>query len=1633
MRAFHLKTPALFARPLRGRARTTHSARWTRRPLALWAALLLATPLPALAGEFVMGLDLDQSGHEDCSATLSDQNGSQEFTGLDRWIEVIVDSTPPARITSLTVWACDGDTFTTSPYSNTSDWPVAVGAGVDGTDAVEWEVPSTVLEGAQSIRLVVGSLQDGVNVDAMLSADPIVITAPTSVPLLSRFASLMLALAVCLVAFLFLRRLPKQSVAFLLVSLLALADHRAGASIGLIIDGLLADWAGIPVSALDPAGDSSDPYGRGDIHALTATLDSGTLFVRLDADAIEDAPCQASPPIAHAADLSACADTPSSDTCSLECSPGWQASQADIACEYGVWDPAATCSPIVLEVSENMSLAEDLAVARLELASGTTLSLADGVALSVGELTLAPGSELGNASAHLSLAVGDTATLSGDARIVASQLTLSGGDWSLDDTASIAGNLDADVRNLNVCPDCVITASGQGHPATAGLGGAASSATLRSASGAGYGGSGGTGYNSSSAGGDAYGEGLAPDHLGSGGGNGCAGAGAGGVGGGALRILVSETLTLAGRLLADGTNGAHCTNQVQYGGGGGSGGSIWIAAGTLEAPSGNRITALGGQGGGSHSVYRGGGGGGGRIMIAANTLGPQPDVALWSVEGGAGRVAGSEGSLWLNEDNDWSAHATQSLDVPTEWTSLTLKPGSELTLEAGSSLTLTDFVMDSNSTLLPADSTSLSTETLVMNADALLEGGLFEITVGSTAALLSTAEISASSLTLSGGHWSLHDTASITANLEAEVTALDVDTNSIISASNRGYSATEGPGGALSVGSFRSASGGGHGGAGSMGYNSTSQGGSPYGDEFAPDTQGSGGGNGCAGAGAGGTGGGRLRLQVTGTLGLAGRILADGANGASCLNDNRYGGGGGAGGSIWITTGVLQASVGNRITALGGQGGGSQTTRRGGGGSGGRVLIEANTVAFEPEAALWSVDGGTGRSGDSGDTGTLWLKEGNEWTAHGANSLDAATDWTSLTLPSGSELTLEIGSSLTVTNLMMESGARILPADDTSLSIDTLVMDPGTAIEAGLFELSVNGTAHLSGDAQITADQLTLTGGDWTLEDTASMTANLEADIGSLSICAQCTLSASALGFFAATGPGTAASVGINRSGSGAGHGGTGGTGHNSTSPGGDPYGDAFAPATPGSGGANGCGGAGAGGAGGGTLRIQTSGTLTLAGSLQANGATGSHCVNNINYGGGGGSGGSIWLNVATLEATAGNQIQAYGGSSGGTQSNYRGGGGSGGRILITTAAVGSEVDPALWSVAGGNGNGQAGTGTLWFNEDQDWIAYGANVLDSATDWHSLTLSDGSDLSLEAGASLTLTELTLETGTRMLPADGVPISADILVMHSGASLEGGDLDLTVTSSATLSGNAQIVASEFNLSGGQWALQDTASITGNLDANVTSLSLCADCVITASALGYSATAGPGGAASSGSSRSGSGAGHGGAGGMGYNSTGGGGSPYGDPLAPDTRGSGGGNGCAGAGPGGTGGGSIRLQVSGTLSLAGRLLSNGNHGLNCANDVRYGGGGGSGGSIWLTAGTLDASLAGNRIEAVGGQAGGSFSSRRGGGGGGGRVQVEAGAVTSAPDTTLWFVIGGTGRTPGSSGSARLEADGTLMILAP
>ena len=161
-------------------------------------------------------------------------------------------------------------------------------------------------------------------------------------------------------------------------------------------------------------------------------------------------------------------------------------------------------------------------------------------------------------------------------------------------------------------------------------------------------------------------------------------------------------------------------------------------------------------------------------------------------------------------------------------------------------------------------------------------------------------------------------------------------------------------------------------------------------------------------------------------------------------------------------------------------------------------------------------------------------------------------------------------------------------------------------------------------------------------------------------------------------------------------------------------------------------------------------------------------------------------------------------------------------------------------------------------------------------------------------------------------------------------------------------------------------------------------------IDVSALGFGSVAGPG---------KGTGAFYGGAGG-GYGGNGGGeggGVGYGSVNAPLDFGSGGGNG--GYGPGGAGGGIVRLSVGGTLTVAGRILANGQ-------DIGGGyGAGGAGGSIHLAAATLAGD---GEIRATGG--GGAN------GGGGGRIAVYYNTSTFTGAITAF---GGSGGVRGGAGT--------------
>ena len=183
-----------------------------------------------------------------------------------------------------------------------------------------------------------------------------------------------------------------------------------------------------------------------------------------------------------------------------------------------------------------------------------------------------------------------------------------------------------------------IISDGQGYVGTggdgAGVGGGKGGYWV--GAGGGYGGLGGNAYDGHS-GGVAYGSVIEPSALGSAGGAGVNGSTyyAGGNGGGAIRFVISGTLTVNGTLSVNGSNGT--TGRT----GGGSGGSIWVTTNVLAGSG--VIQSNGGIGSGD---YPGGGGSGGRIALYYG--GSLPTTLIVQTNGGSGYQAGGTGSIYTN-------------------------------------------------------------------------------------------------------------------------------------------------------------------------------------------------------------------------------------------------------------------------------------------------------------------------------------------------------------------------------------------------------------------------------------------------------------------------------------------------------------------------------------------------------------------------------------------------------------------------------------------------------------------------------------------------------------------------------------------------------------------------------------------------------------------------------------------------------------------------------------------------------------------------------------------------------------------------------------------------------------------------
>ncbi|MDD2891064.1 MAG: hypothetical protein PHE49_10580, partial [bacterium] len=151
-----------------------------------------------------------------------------------------------------------------------------------------------------------------------------------------------------------------------------------------------------------------------------------------------------------------------------------------------------------------------------------------------------------------------------------------------------------------------------------------------------------------------------------------------------------------------------------------------------------------------------------------------------------------------------------------------------------------------------------------------------------------------------------------------------VHSNGRIIADNKGYGHNQGTGYGHAGSPSHGGGGAGYGNTGGHGNYYTQggigDGGVYYGDEWMPDSLGSGGGDYSATTGycwGGGTGGGRIRLDcIEGKILINGTLSAKGANG---ISKSGYAAGGGAGGSILLYTDYLTGN--GTINANGGDGG----------------------------------------------------------------------------------------------------------------------------------------------------------------------------------------------------------------------------------------------------------------------------------------------------------------------------------------------------------------------------------------------------------------------------------------------------------------------------------------------------------------------------------------------------------------------------------------------------------------------------------------------------------------------------------------------------------------------------------------
>lgn len=916
--------------------------------------------------------------------------------------------------------------------------------------------------------------------------------------------------------------------------------------------------------------------------------------------------------------------------------------------------------------------------------------------------------------------------------------------------------------------------------------------------------------------------------------------------------------------------------------------------------------------------------------------------------------------------------------------------------------------------------------------------------------------------------------------LRVNANAIDIQSGGKVSADGAGFMYNSsgngyGPGGG--GGNTFGGGGGAHGGNGAFGGSPaviTKPGGVAYCDVTNLTTMGSGGG-GVTGGLNGGSGGGYINLAASTTITINGWISATG----TAATGTWYGGG--AGGGIRLTA----ATVAGTPTVFSVAGGAGANGGGGGAGGGGCVQISYTTSnSISPTAAYFSMSGGVGGV-NNGGAGITFIKNTGNGTSGDLYSSNSATTVVSSTIGYNwivDSLTANTSSILIVSSTKIltfnsstpfrgDNTAKIAPIGTITATTATLFAGVGLDFftSSGTFNnptsFTVSSTAYFGPSTftnPITA--LTIAGPTTTLYSFTSTTplrvdtltisnggrlthfGNVNAITHVLSIRATTTITVNAggaitadgTGYTGGNGPGAGATNGL--SGGGGAHAGNGSLGLSANTVGGFGYCNPSSVASMGSGG----GGNSVPGNGGGLIYLSASSSITVNGTLSANG----NIMGSSGWQSGGGGGGII-LNAPTIAGTP-TAVTAKG-SAGGTGSGSGGGG-----CIQVLYSISNTITPSssFVSVAGGAGalstggagfmyiknTGGGGNGDLYLNNaisggasttlaasfTVDTITMNTSSLLIVTSTKTLTLAssqpfggDGTGRILFNGSLSLANTTTISNITLDFSGGGTFINSSTLTAQSGLVFGPNTLTNPLTTfiisggTTTLFSFTTTTALNVNtlsiLNGGHLTHQTNTSTQLNvLNIHATStITINSGGFINIDSAGYAGGPvlsngyGPGGGIGTSTLHGAGGAGHGGAGGAGSSAAGG--AAYCNIANVATLGSGGGSGISTI-AGAAGGGLVILNAGSTITMNGTITARGQATTNVWN------GGGAGGGVKITADTI----VGTPFIDV---SGGVGNAGGGGGGGGGCIQLTFTTANSV-NISMVSTTGGIGNVNGGNG---------------